>query len=145
LGFTAGFGVGGTFGPAIALGANVRPLRFGRVGLYAGLALSANFVLAPNSPDGLRTPTASWWLDPEIGLEYRARNQFFLRIGVGWGVMLNTGDFRNVDVPGMYGPSLAIHPSSRLPDPIAAADAHDRGAAMNLPFIHVDLGYVTGL
>jgi hypothetical protein len=147
IGIALGGGLGGNFGPALALSGYVRPFFLGRWAPVLGVGYSMNFtpgryffdaMIAP----AMRVPSVSHWLNFEAGVEYRSPRGLLLRGAVGHNVMLNTGQFWNVEVPGMYGP-----PDSSLIgfDPISAADAHDRGEAMHFMYFHVDLGYIFNL
>jgi hypothetical protein len=135
--FTAGVGLGGTFGPALALGFDWRPFFFGRWALYGGAGISVNFT--PSSYRGdrfLAAPSNSWWMNLELGGEYRAASGVALRLGLGHAIMLNTGEFTNLEFMGQYG--RLTGPDAGY-DPVSAADAHDEGRAFSMFFVHADL------
>jgi hypothetical protein len=135
---TAGLGIGGSFGMAMALGVDWRPWIIGRWAVYGGAGLSMNF-----TPDewrdhpALQAPERSGWLNLEVGAEYRAAGGAFFRAGIGHAVMLNTGEFTHQEFDGSYGPAFYTGTGN---DPVGAADAHDEGRAFSTFFLHLDVG-----
>ena len=111
-----------------------------RTGMYVGIGISgnatpANWVFSQN----LSAPPWSAWFNLEIGIEYRAQNGVFLRVGLGPTILMNTGYFTNLDAFGFYGPTTS---GSIGFGPVAAADAHDQGVALALFMLHFDIGGV---
>jgi hypothetical protein len=155
IGASVGAGVGGWFGPAIAFEGYVRPIRWGRWAPFLGVGYSFNFTPGqytdPNS--GLNASSLSHWLNAEIGMEYRSFRGVLFRFGLGNALLMNTGDFTNVDfTPSAFGAgpsgcfSAASHygPCSNHSvgfDPVTAADAHDEGHVLDFAYFHLDLGY----
>jgi hypothetical protein len=139
FGLTFGGGAGGTFGPSIAVGAVTRPFRAGPFAPVLGLSYSTNFTPAQYRSDpSLAAPANSHWLNIELGGELRLARGIALRLGVGWAIMLNTGEFTNQQVGPQYGPLSNVAVGW---DPVSAADAHDEGHALGFPFVHLDASY----
>ncbi len=136
FGLTLGGGAGGTFGPAIGGTANFRPLRAGHFAGYVGAGVSTNFLPDPyrNNPS-IQVPTNAWWFNLEVGAEYRSTGGLALRLGVGIAPLLNTGAFTNVEYQNFYGPQSNTAVGW---DPVSAADAHDLGRGLAIPYIHLD-------
>lgn len=143
IGLTTGVGIGGTFGPAIAAGAYVRPTTWGRWAPVVGLGYSMNFTPGRffNDPY-IRAPGLSHWTNLEAGMEYRSPRGVLFRMMLGHTIMLNTGDFTNQDYMGRYGPLNGPNVGF---DPVSAADAHDEGMALHFTYFHVDLGFLFNL
>lgn len=140
VGITGGAGLGGTFGPAVGFGIQGRLGFWDRWGVYTGIGLSTNFTLQQYlTHPALRAPSNSWWTNFEAGVEYRARSGVLVRGGVGYALLLNTGDFENRESMGYYGPRGNVAVGY---DPVSAADAHDQGLAFGMLYTHLDVGYL---
>ncbi len=144
-----GFGSGGTFGPGLAMYFVARPLLFERWAFATGFGFSTNFTPAVSSADYtlLRVPIASFWWNPELGIEYRAPQGFYVRSMLGYAVMLNTGTFTNQFGTAPFGGGMRYGPYDSPAvgfAPVSAADAHDVGRAMHFAFFHVDVGFAFG-
>lgn len=136
FGLTLGGGAGGTFGPALGATANFRPLRAGRFAGYVGAGVSTNFLPdAYRNSASIQVPANAWWFNVEVGAEYRSASGLALRLGVGLAPLLNTGAFTNVEYRNFYGPQSNTDVGW---DPVSAADAHDVGRALTVPYVHLD-------
>ena len=143
IGLMIGGGSGGTFGPAIGGTVHVRPFRIDGFAPYIALGFSTNFIPAQyHSDPSLVAPANAWWINLELGAEYRLPRNFALRLGVGWAILLNTGAFTNQQVGPQYGP---LSNTELGWDPVSAADSHDEGHALGFPFAHLDALYHFGI
>ncbi|MEI8254485.1 MAG: hypothetical protein WCJ30_02310 [Deltaproteobacteria bacterium] len=136
FGLTLGGGAGGTFGPALGGTLNFRPLRAGHFAGYVGAGVSTNFLPEQyRTSPSIQVPANAWWFNLEIGAEYRSATGLALRLGVGVAPLMNTGAFTNVAYQNFYGPQSNTDVGW---DPVSAADAHDLGRGLAVPYLHFD-------
>jgi hypothetical protein len=95
FGISVGGGVGGAFGPALAVSTLFAPIggRLWALGVEGAFSRQFSYGRDLATPDGRTMPAGSNWLSAGVAIEVRPSRNLMLRVGVGRSWLLNTADF----------------------------------------------------
>jgi hypothetical protein len=138
---SVGAGLGGTFGAAVGGTLYVDPIVTRVVALGVGASVSRNFayrsgVVVQGFPP---IPDHSDWFSIELESQIRPNRGLLVRIGVGYGFLLNGGDYNIATESELAYLNL---PHIPVPSPIDALHAAARHENYGMWFVHLDLAPV---
>lgn len=139
MGFNAGVGGGGSFGPAVGGWVSVDPLSFRSwsVGVVGNASMNISIVRGTPVTGRAELPTTTGWLGVGGQIQIRPTRSTFVRLSGGYQWLLDVQRFRIASDSELTAAGL---PQFFFQTPFDAMRAAARNEGYGLPYVSIELG-----